>query len=311
MSLDPVVMFFLLGLFAGLAKSELKLSPAIEDFLSVALLLSIGLKGGIELHHLPFVALWPKVLAVLLMGFTIPLVLYPVLKRLGRMDRADAASVAAHYGSVSVGTFAVAAAYLTQAKVTYEAYMPLFVVVLEAPAIVIGVLLAKGIRKGAPWRMTAHEIFLGKGMVLMLGGLAIGAIAGPQSLSQVGDFFFGMFKGLLALFLLGMGLLTASKIGGLRQHGLFLVVFGLLTPLLLGVVGLGVGHAIGLSIGGATLMATLAASASYIAVPAAMKTAVPEANPSVSLGVALGVTFPFNVLVGIPLYHEWAQRLLG
>jgi hypothetical protein len=199
MSLDPVVMFFLLGLFAGLAKSELKLSPAIEDFLSVALLLSIGLKGGIELHHLPFVALWPKVLAVLLMGFTIPLVLYPVLKRLGRMDRADAASVAAHYGSVSVGTFAVAAAYLTQAKVTYEAYMPLFVVVLEAPAIVIGVLLAKGIRKGAPWRMTAHEIFLGKGMVLMLGGLAIGAMAGPQSLSQVGDFFFGRLRVVLGV----------------------------------------------------------------------------------------------------------------
>lgn len=308
-ALDPVVLFFLLGLAAGLARADLRLPAAIYDFLTIVLLLAIGLKGGVELAQQPFSALLPQLLAVTAMGALLPLLAYPVLLRLGRLKRADAASIAAHYGSVSVGTYAVAAAWLLYRDIPYEEYMPVFVVMLEAPAIVVGILLARGVGRETRWTVMAHELFLGKGMVLLAGGLLIGWIAGPEAIAPVGALFFDLFKGVLALFLLEMGLITAGQVGSLRRHGLFLVAFGVLAPLCFSLVGAGLGWALGLSPGGTGLLATLAASASYIAVPAAMRMAVPEANPTLSLGVALGVTFPFNVLAGIPLYMAIAQYI--
>lgn len=301
--LDPVVLFFILGMVAGLLRSDLRLPSAVHDFVTMLLLLSIGLKGGVELSRQALAELAPQMLAVVAMGLLLPLLAYPVLHRLGRLARADAASIAAHYGSVSVGTYAVVAAYLTSQGIAFEQFMPVFVVLLEMPAIVVGILLARGLRAGQDWGELGREIFLGKGVVLLTGGLLIGWIAGADAIQPVGALFFDLFKGILALFLLEMGLIAVSQLGDLRRCGLFLAGFAIVFPLFSAMVGGGLAWALELSAGGAVVMATLAASASYIAVPAAMRMAVPQANPSLSLAAALGVTFPFNILFGIPLYH--------
>lgn len=308
-TLDPVVLFFVLGLVAGLLRADLRLPPAIYEFLTVLLLLTIGLKGGVELAGQPFSALLPKMLAVGLMGILLPLAAYPVLRLVGRLARADAASIAAHYGSVSVGTYAVAVAYLAYRQVAFEQYLAVFVVLLEMPAIVVGILLARGIDPNARWRRIAHEVLLGRSMVLLIGGLLIGWAGGADGIRSIEPLFMDLFKGVLALFLLEMGLIAAGQVGDLRRHGLFLVVFGIAMPLVSAVIGTGLGWSLGLSVGGTALLATLSASASYIAVPAAMRMSVPEANPALSLVASLGVTFPFNILIGIPLYHRFAEEI--
>lgn len=305
--IDPVVMFFLLGIVAGVLRSELRLPVQVYELLSILLLLAIGMKGGMELARQPFLSLVPQMLAVIAMGFALPLLAYPVLLYLGRLPRSDAASIAAHYGSVSVGTFAVVVAYLSARDISYEAYMPVFVVLLEIPAILVGIVLAKGLISGDSLRRSAHEVLLGKSIVLLVGGLLIGWAAGEEALQGIAPLFFSPFQGLLALFLLEMGLVTASQLGTLRRYGLFLLVFGVLAPVVAAVCGLALAWLLGLSVGGAVVLATLAASASYIAVPAAMRISVPEANPALSLAASLGVTFPFNVVFGIPLYH-WLTR---
>jgi hypothetical protein len=307
--IDPIVLFFMLGLAAGLARSDLRLPGAVYEFLSVILLLAIGLKGGVELAQQSLVALLPQMIAVVLMGLALPLAAYPVLRLIGRLARADAASIAAHYGSVSVGTYAVAVAWLVSREVAFEEYLPLLLVLLEMPAIVVGIMLARGVSSDTDWKSLAREVFLGKSIVLLVGGLLIGWAAGPVALEPVSGLFFGLFHGVLALFLLEMGLVAAGQVTSLRRHGLFLVAFGVVFPLFGALVGAVLGWLLGLSPGGTMLLATLAASASYIAVPAAMRMALPEANPALSLTASLGITFPFNILVGIPLYHQLAGLL--
>lgn len=307
-TLDPVLLFFLLGLAAGLLRADVRLPPAIYEFLTMLLLLTIGLKGGVELADQSLAALVPKMAAVTLMGIALPLLAYPVLRFAGRFERADAASIAAHYGSVSVGTYAVAVAYLTYRQVSFEEYMPVFLVLLEMPAIVVGIVLARGINRETQWRLMAHEVLLGKGIVLLLGGLLIGWVAGAEGVRPVEPLFFDLFKGVLALFLLEMGLIAAGHTASLRRHGPFLIVFGIAMPLISGAFGAWLGWKLELSEGGTTLLATLAGSASYIVVPAAMRLSVPEANPTLSLTAALGVTFPFNILAGIPIYHRLAEH---
>ena len=310
-SIDPVVLFFLLGVAAGLARSDLRLPASIYDFVSAILLLSIGMKGGIQLAAQPAGELAAEVGLVLLLGVLLPLVAFPVLRFLGRLPRADAASVAAHYGSVSVGTFAVAISYAAREGIPYEEYLPLFVVLLEVPAILVGILLARGITRQTRWGPLAHELFLGKSVVLLLGGLAIGWAAGADGVQPFAPLFFDLFKGVLALFLLEMGLIASAQISGALRHGPFLVAFGLLAPVAFATVGIGFGVMMGLSSGGTMLLAVLAGSASYIAAPATMRTAVPEANPAISLTASLAITFPFNILVGIPLYHRMTEQLLN
>jgi len=307
--MDPVIWFFALGVIAGLARSDLRIPPAIYELLSIMLLLTIGLKGGVELARSPFDGLLPQVLAVLAIGFLVPFVLYPIARYAGRIARADAASLAAHYGSVSVATFAVGVAYLTERNVSYDSQLPLFLVLLEIPAIIVGIMLAKRLHGGQKWGRLAHEIFLGKSIVLLVGGLVIGWLAGPRGIVSLEPLFFDLFKGVLALFLLEMGLIAASQAAALRDRGMFIVLFALLAPIPLGIVGAVVGWSIGLSAGGTTLLAVLAGSASYIAAPAAMRVAVPEANPSLSLAASLGVTFPFNIFIGIPVYFAIASAL--
>lgn len=308
-ALDPVILFFLFGLAAGLLRSELRLPAAVYELVSMLLLISIGLKGGVELAKQPFGELVPQLIVVIAMGLLLPGLAFPVLRHVGRLARADAASIAAHYGSVSVGTYAVAAAWLGSRRIPYEEHMPLLLTVLEIPAILIGILLARGLSGRIEPGKVAHEIFLGKGIVLLIGGLLIGWVSGPQGLVSVEPLFFDLFQGILALFLLEMGLITAAQFGSLKKSGIFLILFGIGMPLFSALVGAVLGRLLELSPGGTAMLATMAASASYIAVPAAMRISVPEANPTLSLAASLGVTFPFNVLAGIPLYYALAMAI--
>ncbi len=307
--MDPVILFFLLGLVAGLARSELRLPPAIYELLSILLLLTIGLKGGVELAQQPVGSILPQAVAVVLIGVALPLIVFPILRLAGGIDRPNAASIAAHYGSVSVATYAVGVAYLASVGVSFEAHLALFLVLLEMPAIMVGIVLARGISRDTKWGRLTHEIFLGKSIVLLLGGLIIGWIAGPAGVAPLEPLFFESFKGVLALFLLEMGLIAAGQARALRESGLFLLAFGTLAPIPLAICGALLGWAIGLSVGGTTMLAVLTGSASYIAAPAAMRIAVPEANPALSLTASLGVTFPFNIFVGIPIYLGIANWL--
>ncbi len=306
---EPVILFFLLGAIAGFVRSDLKIPGVLYESLSIFLLLAIGLKGGVELARYPLLDVAMPAIVVVVVGALIPLVAFPVLHRIGKLSRADSGSIAAHYGSVSVVTFAVGSAYLARLDESAEGYMTVFLVLLEIPALVIGVLLARRGEQGTPWGRVLHEVFAGKSIVLLLGGLAIGWLAGPDGIAPLDSLFFDLFKGLLAIFLLEMGLVAAGRFGDLRRAGFFLVVFATLMPLAAAGLGLITGLLLGLSVGGTTLLATLYASASYIAAPAAMRIAVPQANPALSIGTALGITFPFNLIVGIPLYHRFAQYL--
>jgi uncharacterized protein len=309
MSLDPVILFFLLGMAAGLAKADLRLPSAIYELLSVLLLLSIGMKGGMAMAGVPLGQLSVQLVAVAVMGLVTGLTAFGLLRLAPGLARSDAASIAAHYGSVSVGTYAVAVAFLAHAGISFEEYVAAFVVVLEVPAILLGIVLARGTRPAGGWSALAGEVFLGKSVVLLLGGMMIGLIAGPAGLEGVAPLFFDAFKGILALFLLEMGLVAAGQLGPARRHGAFLVIFALGMPLIGAATGAAFAMLLDLSLGGALLLTTLGASASYIAAPAAMRMAVPEANPGLSLTASLAVTFPFNVLVGIPLYFRILQSV--
>ncbi|MEM8843634.1 MAG: sodium-dependent bicarbonate transport family permease [Pseudomonadota bacterium] len=307
--IDPIILFFLLGFVAGILRSSLRLPGQIYEFISFLLLIAIGLKGGVELAKQSLVSLLPDMVAVIFMGSLLTLIAYPVLLYLGKFKVGDAASIAAHYGSVSVGTFAVAVAYYGTKNVFYEEHMPLLLVLLEIPAILVGIILAKGITKNTQWSIVFHEVFLGKGIVLLVGGLLIGWIAGPEGIASIEPLFFDLFKGVLAIFLLEMGLIAAMQVGSLKNHGVFLIAFGILMPLFSAVIGCLFGIMLGMSVGGMGMLATLAASASYIAVPAAMRISIPEANPTLSLTASLGITFSFNVIFGIPIYLKIAELM--
>lgn len=306
--MDVVVLFFLLGVAARLGGSDLRLPEALYEALSIYLLLAIGIKGGVELAGQPLATVAPQALAVVGLGVLLPLLAFPVLRTVGRLNRYDAGALAAHYGSVSVVTYAVAVAFLASRDLGFEPYFPVFVVLMEAPAIVVGIVLA---RAGAPdrrvaWGALAREVLLGKSIVLLVGGLAIGWIAGPSGIVPVKALFSDLFKGVLALFLLEMGLVAGARVAEIRRYGAFLVAFGVAMPVVSAAIGIAFAALMDLSPGGTLLLATLAASASYIAAPAALRIALPEANPGLSIAASLGITFPFNITVGIPLYHRMA-----
>lgn len=311
MPFEPVILFFILGLFAGTIRSDLKIPGVLYESISIFLLLAIGLKGGIELAKYPLGSIAGQAVVILLAAAIIPLATFFILSRIGRLPRPDAASIAAHYGSVSVVTFAVAASFLARQDEPSEGYLVVFLVLLEFPALVLGVLLARRSNGETRWGHLLHEVLAGKSIVLLVGGLLIGWIAGAEGIKPLDTLFLDLFKGVLAFFLLEMGLVVANRFGDLRRAGAFLLCFAIAMPVTAGLLGILTAQLVGLSIGGAALLATLYASASYIAAPAAMRIAIPEANPALSIGAALGITFPFNLLIGIPLYHELAVRLAG
>lgn len=302
---DIVIMFFLLGALAGLAKSDLVVPKAAYDTLCILLMLTLGLKGGLSLHGQVSWQLLPEVLAVLAVGTLIPFLLYPLLLHAVKLTQANAASVAAHYGSASAGTFAVALAFAEALDLPIAPQTTLYLVLLELPAIVAAIMLHRKVTgsksgSGAMW----HEALTSRGVLLLVGGVAIGYWYGPEGSHAIAPLFLGSFKALLALFLLDMGLCAAKHLYPLPWHHWRLITFALVAPLLLAILGLGVGLALDLPIGSTLILGCLVASASYIAAPAAIRTAIKDADVGIAIFAALGVTFPFNVLVGIPLYHK-------
>lgn len=327
--LIPAVLFFALGFLTRAVKSDLRMPQDLAKMLSIYLLMSIGLHGGYELGKADIAAAFNAVLWAIILGFVLPLLGYALLMMTRRVDHMNAAAIAAHYGSVSAGTFLTAIAYLDNLNVSYESYPVIMLAVMESPAIIVGLLLASWARQRVvvsgnaggtgvaaldpghgqhQFSRLLHEAFTNGSVVLLIGSMVIGAISSGTSMKKLFPFIDEIFMGVLCLFLFEMGMEAAHRIREFRKVGAVLVAFGLIMPLIGGVTGITVGHYIlGLSIGGVTLVAVLGASASYIAVPPAMRLAVPEANPSFYLTLALGITFPFNVLVGIPLYHHLAS----
>ncbi|NKF52109.1 sodium-dependent bicarbonate transport family permease [Shewanella sp. WXL01] len=308
--IDAVVAFFILGAGSQLLGAKLSFPDSLYKSLSLFLMVAIGLKGGIALQQHVDPALFSMSLAVIGFGLIIPLIAYPLLRYFGQLDKINAGAVAAHYGSVSVATYAVAVALLEAANIKYEAYFPLFVVLLEMPAIVVGLILAKGSFKIVNAEFIKHELVANQSILLMLGSLIIGFVGG-DSVQKLAPFFMQLFSGVLALFLLKMGMVAAEQLSTLKSNSLFLVSFSVLMPLIGGSAGIGLGVLMGLSAGGVALMAVLGASASYIAVPAAMKQSLPEANAGLSITASLGITFPFNVLVGVPFFIALASYIKG
>ena len=306
--IDPAVLFFAAGVVAKLVRSDLRLPEPLYEALSLYLLLALGIKGGVELSKHPLGELLAQSAAVAGMGVLLPLLAFAALLLLGGVKRDDAASIAAHYGSVSVVTFAAGLAYLERKGVTAESYMALFVAILEIPGIVVGIMLARG-SASLSWPALAREVLGGKSVFLLIAGLTIGALLGQDGVAPIRGLFFDLFRGVLCLFLLELGLVAGKHILVIHRTPAFLIGFAMLAPLSFSVIGAAIGSAIGLSPGGIALLATLAASASYIAAPAATRIAIPQADAGLSLSLVLGITFPFNIFAGIPLYFQMAAWL--
>ncbi len=312
--LSPAVLFFALGVFAAVSRSDLKFPEPLYVALTIYLLVSIGFKGGAAIAEAGIGAVWLPALAAMALGALIPLWTYPILRFGGRLPPVDSAAIAAHYGSVSAVTFIAATNFLNGAGEGYEHYATAFLAVMESPAIVMGILLGKVMSSGGQPRaamtgLALREAFLGRSVLLLVGSMVIGILSGQTGMAAVQGFFVAPFQGVLALFLLEMGMVAGRRLGDLRRVGRFLVVFGVAAPLANGCVGVLLGKAVGLGVGGETLMGVLAASASYIAAPAAMRLSLPDANPTLYLTSSLAITFPFNVSLGIPIYYELARRL--
>ncbi len=308
--LSPVVLAFALGMVAVLVRSDLAFPEALYTSLSIYLLIAIGLHGGVELSKVSFGVFWKPALATLLLGMAIPVWSYAVLRGLGRFDVANAAALAAHYGSVSAVTFAAILAFLDRQSVPYEGFMPTLVALLEVPAIVVALLIARTkLSGGGSWHTILRELLTGRSILLLVGGLVIGWLSGEQNYKTVAPLFTTLFQGALVLFLLDMGMVAARRLREVRVAGIFLVAFAIVMPMLHGIIGVLLGGAVGLSTGGRTVLGVLAASASYIAAPAAVRIALPQANPGYYLTAAIGITFPFNLAIGIPLYYTFAQRI--
>ncbi|MDX1573019.1 MAG: sodium-dependent bicarbonate transport family permease [Methylophaga sp.] len=306
---DIVVMFFLLGLLSGLMKSDLAIPKAAYDVLSLLLMLTIGLKGGMALHGNMGLHLFYELLAVAALGFIIPLCLFPLLRGVVRLNLADSASFIAHYGSVSAGTFAVALAYAETHQLMVSGQVTLYLVMLEVPAIIIGIFLYRHFSKVHTETKTngmsiLHESLTNRGVVLLVGGVIIGWMYGPYQGSGVTDLYTGAFMGVLALFLLEMGIVAADSLRVVSWDKARIIVFALLAPLVLSLLGIAVGKMLNMPDGSVLVLAVLTASASYIAAPVAIRAAIPQADIGLAMLASLGVTFPFNVLIGIPLYHN-------
>lgn len=306
---DPVVYFFILGAIARVAGSDLEIPKALYQTLTIYLLIAIGLTGGVELHEWLTVDLAFKCLMVMAFGIVCARVSLQILKWFSSYSDSDAKVVAAHYGSVSIGTYAVAVAILTSSGISYEPYMPLFVAFLEFPAIIYAVLLlSKKEKCSKSLTRVVLECFEEKSVLLLLGSIAIGFIIGKAGMKQLEPLFVSPFKGMLALFLIEMGLLVGDRLPYLRKGFARLVSLSLLMSSVCAALGLLVALLLKLSLGGTILMMTLGASASYVAVPAAIRSSFPKADVALGLTHSLGVTFTFNVLFGVYAYR-WIAGL--
>ncbi|MFN7856149.1 MAG: sodium-dependent bicarbonate transport family permease [Acidovorax sp.] len=337
--LDPAILFFVFGVFAGAVRSNLEIPPAIAKFLSLYLLMALGLKGGFALSQSGFGAQVVVGLgAALTMAFVVPALGYNFLKR--HVSRFDAAAVAASYGSVSAVTFVTALQFLESNQLAYGGHMAAAMVIMESPAILIAVLLANSLRQhaaaaapgggvasggaaalaggpgagggpGLSLRKVLHESFTDGAQMLLLGAMVVGYVTGDTGKAVMQPFSGDLFKGMLAFFLLDMGLMVARNFSSVRGKSPVLVAYAAVAPFVHASIALGLAKLLGMAAPDAALLMVLSASASYIVVPAVLRYAVPEANPSLYFGLSLGVTFPINMLIGIPLYTSMAVRVLG
>ncbi|HEV7292910.1 MAG TPA: sodium-dependent bicarbonate transport family permease [Devosia sp.] len=310
--LSPIILFFVLGAIAALVRSDLVIPETIGKALSLYLMAAIGLKGGVQVSQAGLsVELGLAAAAGLALSFLLPLPVFWVLRTLGRLDATNAAAVSAHYGSVSVVTFVTGIEVLAQGNMPAAGYMVAVLALMETPAIVTGLLLAQraGGVAARPTGELLHEALTNGSVMLLVGSFLIGYIAGPVGFAPIAPVFDGAFRGVLCLFLLDMGLIAARRLRETKSLTLRLAVIAVAVAIVNGVIGVLVGTALGLDAGSTAALGILAASASYIAVPAAMRLALPQADPGLYLGMSLAVTFPFNILLGIPLYAAMARFL--
>ena len=308
------VLAFALGIIASRLKADLSVSKGAFDSISFVLLLAIGLKGGHALKTSTLDHAVGPVLATLGIGILIPALFFLLLKLIRPLGNIDRGAIAAHYGSTSLVTFSAALVFLESSQVAYEGIVTTLLVAMEIPGILVGVLLAKGGFSALRDRALVHEVVFGRTVLLLVGGVLLGFVSGNESYEKVKLLFVDAQPALLTIFLLTLGMKAGANLGQFRKLGLSLVAASIAFPLIGGIVGAAVGTAVGLSVGGATALAVLSASASYIAAPAAVGVALPEANQGTPITMSLGITFPFNLIVGIPLYlwlAQWFATLMG
>ncbi len=303
--LNPPILAFFMGMLAVFLKSDLEIPAPIPKLFSLYLLFAIGFKGGVELAKSGInqqVTL--TILAAMLMSALVPVYTFFILKI--KLDSYNAAAIAATYGSISAVTFITATSFLTELGIDFNGYMVAALALMESPAIIVGLILVSvfGGEEGREvvWSEVLQEAFLNSSVFLLIGSLIMGILTGEHGWEVMSPFTQDLFYGVLTFFLLDMGLVAASRIKDLQEAGVFLIGFAILIPIVNAVIGLLIAHLIGMPKGDALLFSVLCASASYIAVPAAMRLTVPEANPSLYISTALAVTFPFNIIVGIPMY---------
>ncbi|WP_157290204.1 sodium-dependent bicarbonate transport family permease [Devosia marina] len=308
--LSPVVLFFVLGAVAALLRSDLAIPEAIGKGISLYLMVAIGLKGGVEVSEAGFTFdLMIAAVAGITLSFLIPVPVFLVLRSVGRLNPVNAAAVSAHYGSVSVVTFVTGLEILTRQQIPAAGYMVAVLALMETPAIISGLLLAQrfGVTGTRPARELMHETLTNGSVMLLVGSFVIGLLVGKSGFASIAPVFEGAFRGVLCLFLLDMGLVAAKRLKDGRSLTPRLIALALAIALTNGTLGVLLGSVLGLDTGTAAALGILAGSASYIAVPAAMRLALPQADPGLYLGMSLAVTFPFNILIGIPIYVWLAQ----
>lgn len=337
---DPSILFFVVGIAAGLMRSSLEIPVPIARFLSLYLLMALGLKGGFALAQSGFTAeVWVDLGLAIALAVIIPLIGYWLIRRMA--GAFDAAAIAATYGSVSAVTFITATQFLEKQGIDYGGHMAAAMALMESPAIIFAVLMANMVRrrisgggdpvlgetysllktgddravgplpKHSSMGMVLKESFTEGAQILLLGSMLIGLITGESGKAIMEPFTGQLFKGMLAFFLLDMGIATASRMGDLRLVPKRLILYGVLAPPIHASIAIALSALCGVSAGDAALMAVLAASASYIAVPAVLKHAIPEASPVLYLGMSLGLTFPINIIIGIPIYAGMARWVIG
>ena len=312
--LSPIVLAFVLGIVAGLLRSELELPDAVLKLISIYLLFSIGITGGQELAKVRFSEISALLVVTAALVVLIPVVSFLVLRQMAGFDAANAAAVAAHYGSVSTATFFASLSFARAMDTPAEGYMPAVVALMEW-GVIVALFLARWSMGKESGTLSGKTLFLdtirGRGILLLTGGMAIGALIGEQGYRQIAPFYEHLFRGFLMLFLLEMGMTAVRQIRGFAQVGVFMTGFAIVSPLIWGAVGVTLGWGIGLSLGGAFVLGAVSASASFIDAPAACRAALPQANPGIYLTASLGVTLPFNLVAGIPIYYEYARWLYG
>jgi hypothetical protein len=318
--LDPAILFFIFGVFAGSVKSNLEIPPQISRFLSLYLLMALGLKGGFALHKSGFTSeiAFSLGLAIFL-AIIIPIIGYLLLRR--TLNAFDAAAIAATYGSVSAVTFITATQYLDQFNIGYGGHMAAAMALMESPAIILAIVLANKARSAHAKNLNTkqdatsiskilHESFTDGAQLLLLGSMIVGLVSGDDGQKLMAPFSIDLFKGMLAFFLLDMGIMAARNLTGLRGKPPITLLYAIGSPLSHALLALVLCKLIGLPLGNTILLMVLASSASYIAVPAVLRHALPEVNPALYMGMSLGITFPFNIILGIPLYTILAKQFL-